>query len=65
MKLRRRDGGVEGCEALERWCRCGVVACRAHGYTAPGDDVYCPYLRLGPVEEPPPPGVVEDIDLSA
>jgi hypothetical protein len=58
-------GGEPGCTARLRWCLCGVLACCDHGHTAYGDDFYCAYLNLGPVDAPPPPRLTDDIDLSA
>jgi hypothetical protein len=67
MRLMACAGGEANCEAQERWCLCGVVACWDHGHTAYGDDFYCPYLNLKVYAvdgEAPRPRGIEDVDLS-
>jgi hypothetical protein len=57
-------GDVEGCDAAEVGCDCGVMSCVAHGHMAPGDDPYCPNLGQTGVRDETGGRGYEDLDLS-
>jgi hypothetical protein len=38
------QGNVQGCEAEEWPCVCGVITCEMHGHVDEGDDPHCPLL---------------------
>jgi hypothetical protein len=57
-------GGMEGCNASEVGCDCGVMSCGEHGHMARGDDPYCPNLQPTGVWDETGGRGYEDLDLS-
>ena len=57
------QGAIEGCEADEEPCDCGVMRCLVHGHVDAGEDPRCRYL-LDAIRDETDGRDYEELDLS-